>query len=423
MDAMARRPDPAGWTDEACREWLWRRRHSPDGGHADCPSCGRRRRFHPLAGRPVFSCDACGRQLSPTAGTLFHGSSTSLALWFRAVVFIAGAAEQGETVSIRRLAADLDLSYATARRMRERILAGLGPVAASGFAGAAGSAQPEAAGSGVTPDAASPPDARSADIVRRIVREYQSGSPGWADARSARGEAGSAGEGGDEAGVALRPAGRATRERILDATCRVIVDKGMAAVRVGDIAREAGLSTAIVHYHFATKDEVLLEAVVWQNARETARRDAIVAGAAPPIEKLLGFLAASMPPHGFARDEALIRYDLWGRAMREPAYRDVLMPLRNQWRRQIVTILEEGVAGGAFRLAHPFDEVVEEFTAILDGYSLQFLLGYRWMTAERMWELLGRYVQGHLGVPAEVVAERQNDSASWTSWIADGERP
>ncbi len=103
---------------------------------------------------------------------------------------------------------------------------------------------------------------------------------GGRTAGRSRVDARGAAEGGDEAGVALRRAGLAARERILDATCRVIVDKGMAAVRVGDIAREAGLSTALVHYHFATKDEVLLEAVVWQNARETVRRDAIVAGGA-----------------------------------------------------------------------------------------------------------------------------------------------
>lgn len=381
--APPERPAPSEWTDAACREWLWRLRYSPDGRHADCPSCGRRRRFHRLAARPVYSCDVCGRQLSPTVGTLFQGSSTSLALWFRAIVLLSDAAAHGETVSIRRLAAELGLSYATARRLRERVSAALEFAAA---------VQPSAAGPS--------PDGDSAGIVRRVLCEYQSGRPGWAAAGPVAGEApGPAG--GEEAAVALRRPGLATRERILEATCRVIVDKGMAAVRVGDIAREAGLSTALVHYHFATKDEVLLEAVVWQNVRETERREAIVAGAAPPREKLLAFLQASMPPHGFARDEALIRYDLWGRAMREPAYRDVLTPLRMQWRRQIVTILEEGVTSGDFHLAHPFDEVLEEFTAILDGYSLQFLLGYRWMTAERLWELLAQYVEGHLGVSVD----------------------
>jgi AcrR family transcriptional regulator/transposase-like protein len=372
------------WTDAACRDWVWRLRFSPDGAHAECPSCRRRRRFHRLAGRPAYSCDACGHQLAPTGGTLFARSSTSLALWFGAVVVLARARERGEPVSVRRLARETGLGYGAARHIRECVAAAL-------------DADAEAAAGGVPPD-------ESARIVRRILSEYGAGRPGWelspADAQR---------EGETPVGEPLdaaRPSGRAgarrgraaTRERILGATCRVIVAKGMAAVRVSDIAREAGLSTAIVHYHFATKDEVLLEAVVWQNARETRRRAEIVAGDEPALERLWRFLEASMPPHGFAREEGLIRYDLWGKAMRDSAYQEVLQPLRREWRAQIITLLEEGVTAGEFRLAVPFDQLVEELTAILDGYSLQYLLGYEWMTAERLWDLLAQLLGRHLGV-------------------------
>src|SRR5579871_1895723 len=47
---------------------------------------------------------------------------------------------------------------------------------------------------------------------------------------------------------------------ILDAACRAIARHGAAAVRVSDVAREAGVSTALVHYYFPSRGDVILEA-------------------------------------------------------------------------------------------------------------------------------------------------------------------
>src|SRR5205823_792492 len=46
---------------------------------------------------------------------------------------------------------------------------------------------------------------------------------------------------------------------ILDAACRAIAATGAAAVRVSDVAREAGVSTALVHYYFPSRAEVIVE--------------------------------------------------------------------------------------------------------------------------------------------------------------------
>ena len=64
-------------------------------------------------------------------------------------------------------------------------------------------------------------------------------------------------------------------------------------------------------------------------------------------------------------------------------------------------MVQEGVASGEFQLDSPFEQVLEELTAVLDGYSLQYTLGYQWMSAERLWELLSDYAARHLGVRRE----------------------
>jgi len=151
--------------DAACRDWLWRLRFSPDGRHAFCPRCGRERRFHRLRRRPSYSCDSCGHQLSPTRGTIFEKSSTSLCLWFRAIALVAEAAGP---VSARGLADELGVTSGTARRMLARILIALPPAALQTASGTGGNA---AGGGGAQSEDAS-------GLVARIVKEHRGGAPG-----------------------------------------------------------------------------------------------------------------------------------------------------------------------------------------------------------------------------------------------------
>ena len=74
--------------DGACLEWLWRNRFSPRGDSAYCPKCETQRihrRYGTKQQRQSWTCIHCGHHLHPTAGTIFHKSSTSLHLWFYAM--------------------------------------------------------------------------------------------------------------------------------------------------------------------------------------------------------------------------------------------------------------------------------------------------------------------------------------------------
>jgi transposase len=112
MEFMREFPD-----DAACLEWLWRNRYSRDGEHAMCPRCDAARKFHRYHGsrrRQVWTCTSCTYQLSPTAGTIFHKSSTSLHLWFYAM-WIITSTRCG--VSAKQLERELGVTYKTAWRM------------------------------------------------------------------------------------------------------------------------------------------------------------------------------------------------------------------------------------------------------------------------------------------------------------------
>jgi transposase-like protein len=107
--------------DEACLESLWRRRYSVDGEHADCPKCETERvfkRYGMAQQRQSWTCTGCGHYLHPTAGTIFHKSSTSLHLWFYAMYLMAST-RCG--ISAKQLERELGVTYKTAWRMAHLI--------------------------------------------------------------------------------------------------------------------------------------------------------------------------------------------------------------------------------------------------------------------------------------------------------------
>jgi transposase-like protein len=107
--------------DEACLVYLWRSNLSKDGEHAHCPKCNKRREFSRYGTkqqRQSWTCTACGHHLHPTAGTIFHKSSTSLHLWFYAI-YLMTSTRCG--ISAKQLERELGVTYKAAWRMFHEI--------------------------------------------------------------------------------------------------------------------------------------------------------------------------------------------------------------------------------------------------------------------------------------------------------------
>ena len=118
VEFMAEYPD-----DEACLVALWSERYSPDGEHAYCPSpsCKTERTFKRYATtqqRQSWTCTTCGHHLHPTAGTIFHKSSTSLRQWFYCM-YLMTSTRCG--ISAKQVERELGCAYKTALRMMRLI--------------------------------------------------------------------------------------------------------------------------------------------------------------------------------------------------------------------------------------------------------------------------------------------------------------
>jgi transposase len=112
LEFMADFPD-----DETCLRWLWNTRYNLGDDTAFCDRCQEKRTFKRYAAkqqRQDWTCTACGLHVHPTAGTIYHKSSTGLHLWFYAM-YLMTSTRCG--VSAKQLERELGVTYKTAWRM------------------------------------------------------------------------------------------------------------------------------------------------------------------------------------------------------------------------------------------------------------------------------------------------------------------
>jgi transposase len=125
MSKTTRKPSPERFTfkdfermfptDEACLDWL--RDHLYPNG-IFCKVCRMTRKHHRVVSRRSYSCDHCGHHVHPTAGTIFHKSSTSLRTWFHAIYLMAST-RCG--ISAKQIERHTGVTYKTAWRMFRQI--------------------------------------------------------------------------------------------------------------------------------------------------------------------------------------------------------------------------------------------------------------------------------------------------------------
>jgi len=325
--------------------------YAPDGASAVCRRCRTMRRFHRVSRRRAYACDHCGTQVYPTAGTFMQGSGLGVATWFAAATLVT---DGDESVAPRALAGELGVSYKTALRMKRRL---------------------EEAASGGTADAA---------LLERLRRDAGDG-------------------GGAPAGGPSRDRSSRARENIRAAACRAFAARGASATRIADIAREAGVSSAIIHYYYKSKDEVLLAALQWANEHTTRRLHELRGETADPIDLMRKTLELAVPSEGVLRDEYVLWIETWARMRLQPRLLAECVAMSDRWTLFIEELIDEGARAGVFHPVAPPAEIAQRTVALSDGLSFRSVVGYTGMRAPRVRELLVSFVAEQLGVTAETL--------------------
>jgi DNA-binding transcriptional regulator YbjK len=122
-----------------------------------------------------------------------------------------------------------------------------------------------------------------------------------------------------------RARGEASRQAILDATVRVIAAGGLTSATHRAVAAEAGVSTALTTYHFATLDDLLQATLASLSARGVARL-AAAAERAQSGTITLGDAAATflIEELGSNRDVFVANLELQFASVRRPAWSAVM---------------------------------------------------------------------------------------------------
>ncbi len=187
------------------------------------------------------------------------------------------------------------------------------------------------------------------------------------------------------------------REEILDAAVAEVGRSGFARLRVTDVAATLGCSSALVFYHFETKDRLLAEAFEHAVEGDLARlEDAVQKGkdATDKVRRILRLYA----PQGAAPGWTL-QVDAWAEALRTPDLRTTARRLDQRWKAALADVITEGVGEGVFTCADP-DGAAWRLTALLDGLSVHATV-YGSLTRKRLGEWARAAAAVELGVAAD----------------------
>jgi len=104
----------------------------------------------------------------------------------------------------------------------------------------------------------------------------------------------------------------ARRRQIVDTAIRLIARKGIAQASLAEIAREAGCSKGVIHYHFKGKDE-LFDTILARVIREPADFiKAKVDACERALDRIRAYIAANFEFMKAHRDNYIALVDLWG---------------------------------------------------------------------------------------------------------------
>ncbi|MEV5530419.1 TetR/AcrR family transcriptional regulator [Streptomyces prunicolor] len=196
------------------------------------------------------------------------------------------------------------------------------------------------------------------------------------------------------------------RDQILEAATVLIARRGYHNVRVSDIARYCGTSTATVHYHFPSKEATLHAALEYYAQRFRTRLDEEFGRATSARDKLRRLIEVQLPLAADDIDEWSVWIQFWNQAMLEPRLRPAQRRIYSGWYRVVVDVLHECRSEGLAPEAD-VEALADRFTAMVDGLAMQILAGSTEMRPDRMRSLLLRAFEPHLdltdhpGTPAE----------------------
>jgi AcrR family transcriptional regulator len=162
---------------------------------------------------------------------------------------------------------------------------------------------------------------------------------------------------------------------ILDAVCRVVLRDGAHGLRMAAVAREAEVSKGLVHYYFATRQELLRAAFAYSDERWT---DAVeheldrVQGGARRVER---FLLASVDPAEPYGDQRALWNEVWSSLRVDAELRPLVQDVYGRWVGRLQRLLEDARRDGSAPEGIDARSTAWRLAAVVDGLDSMLFLG------------------------------------------------
>ena len=134
---------------------------------------------------------------------------------------------------------------------------------------------------------------------------------------------------------------------ILEAACRVIVREGAHGLRMISVAQEAGVSKALVHYYFATRQELLHHAFAFSERRWHEAVDAELAALSTGAARVERMLLVTVEPELAFSEQRALWNEVWSSLRSDDELRPLVERSYRDWLDRVVALIEQGRADGS----------------------------------------------------------------------------
>jgi len=189
------------------------------------------------------------------------------------------------------------------------------------------------------------------------------------------------------------------RIEMLRAAAELICERGFGDTRIADVAKRAGVSSALVIYYFGTRDRLLVDALRYSEESFYEAAEKMLAETPSVHERLSMLVRWTCVPE--MSDEIPgawgLWFDLWAQAFRHDEVKAGRAELDARWRSMIMD---------AVRSTEVADDVdvkvfALEFSALLDGLSIQVALEDPEVDSAVAYDIAMRFAERELDLPEQ----------------------
>ena len=189
------------------------------------------------------------------------------------------------------------------------------------------------------------------------------------------------------------------RIEMLRAAAELICERGFGDTRIADVAKRAGVSSALVIYYFGTRDRLLVDALRHSEESGYEAMEQKLAEISSLRERLSLLIKWTCVPEADNEIPGAwgLWFDLWAQAFRHDEVKAGRVELDARWRAMIA----DAVKSAAPDIDVDVRTFALEFSALLDGLSIQVALEDPEVDSALAYDIAMRFAERELNLPAE----------------------